>query len=126
MVQVLHMYPIKILSHSKRGAVSTPSHKEETEIQRRFSSLAEFHSRHMIKEDLTPGLSGFQAHHVPLGLRSSLGTCRGDCRLLGARLCSYLSISLCLWWVKRTEQQLPSKRHVIVVAVFRLQMLKSY
>lgn len=117
---------LKSYNHSKRGGVSTPSHKEETEIQRSFSSLAEFHSCRMIKEDLTPGLSGFQAHHIPLGPRSSLGTCRGDRRLLGARLCSCLSISLSLWWVKRTEQQLPSKKHVIAVAVFRLQMPKSY
>lgn len=47
---------LKSYNHSKRGGVSTPSHKEETEIQRSFSSLAEFHSCRMVKEDLTPGL----------------------------------------------------------------------
>ena len=70
---------LKSHNYSKEGGVSTPSHKEETEAQRRFSGLAESHSCYVKEGRLTPGQSDIQAHHIPLSPKNCLGTSHGGC-----------------------------------------------
>lgn len=53
---VPHINPIKILQSLKEGEASTPSHKEETDLEKKVHGSAGSHSCLVTEENLTPAV----------------------------------------------------------------------